>query len=174
MSRLSFPVFSILAALAVVSPVSAHDYTLGDLKIVHPWARVSAVQNGAAYMTITAQGGAGDRLVAAASPAANRAELHTHIMDGNVMRMRQVQGIDVKPGETATLKPGGLHVMLLGLKQPLVDGQSFPLTLTFEKGGRIDVEVKVQKDENSGEHGTAPNASTQHNHAPASRPHGAH
>lgn len=167
MSRLSFPIFSIsifsiLAALAVASPVSAHDYTLGDLKIVHPWARVSAVQNGAAYMTITAQGGAGDRLVAAASPAANRAELHTHIMEGNVMRMRQVQGIDVKPGETATLKPGGFHVMLLGLKQPLVEGQSFPLTLTFEKGGRIDVEVKVQKDETSGEH------------APASRPHGSH
>jgi copper(I)-binding protein len=120
------------------------------------------VQNGAAYMTITAQGGAGDRLIAAASPAANRAELHTHIMEGNVMRMRQVQGIDVKPGETAALKPGGFHVMLLGLKQPLVEGQSFPLTLTFEKGGRIDVEVKVQKDETSGEH------------APASRPHGSH
>ncbi|MFO1188447.1 MAG: copper chaperone PCu(A)C [Alphaproteobacteria bacterium] len=161
MLRLAVTRLAFLGALFASPSLQAHDYTLGDLKIGHPWARVSAVQNGAAYMTIATTGTTGDRLVSAASPAADRVELHTHIMDGNVMRMRQVPAIEVKPGETATLKPGGLHVMLLGLKKPLTEGLAFPLTLTFEKAGTIDVEVKVQKDEASGGHGAPASSPSQ-------------
>lgn len=153
MLRLAVTGLAFLGALYVSAPLRAHDYTLGDLKIGHPWARVSAAQNGAAYMTITATAAMGDRLVSAASPAAGRVELHTHVMEGEVMRMRQVPAIEVKPGEPTALKPGGLHVMLLGLKKPLTEGYAFPLTLTFERAGKIEVEVKVQKDEASGGHG---------------------
>lgn len=154
MQRLAF-VFGLLGALLIGAPARAHDYTLGDLAIGHPWARVSAATNGAAYMTITTRGGA-DRLVAVSAPIAARAELHTHVMDGNVMRMRQVPAIAVQPGAPAALAPGGLHVMLFGLKEPLVEGLEFPLTLTFEKAGSITVEVGVQKGPAEGGHGMPP------------------
>lgn len=130
-----------LAALSA----EAHDYNLGDLKIVHPWSRATPAQapTGAAFMTII-NNGATDRLLKAASDAAKVTELHTHIMDGQVMRMRQVQDIDVAGGAETKFQPGGLHVMLIGLKAPLKEGATFPLTLTFEKAGTVTVEVTVQ------------------------------
>lgn len=134
------------AALAFATAALAHDYTVGDLKIEHPWARSSAgaAANGAAYMTISTSGAAADQLVKADSPVAGKVELHTHILDGDVMRMRQVNGITVNVGEPAVLRPGGLHVMLIGLKEPLKEGTQFPLTLTFEKAGTVTVQVDVQ------------------------------
>jgi copper(I)-binding protein len=71
------------------------------------------------------------------------AELHTHIKDGEVMRMRQVEDIPVKAGETVVLQPGGLHVMFMGLHEGLKEGQTFPLTLTFEKAGPVETTVTV-------------------------------
>ena len=159
MLRFAFPALVLLCALIVGAPLHARDYTLGDVQIAHPWARVTAGRTGAVYMMITAKGARGDRLVAAASPIAERAELHTHVMDGNVMRMRQIPSIEVKAGAAVAFKPGELHVMLIGLKQPLADGQAFPLTLSFENAGKIEVEVQVQKDEGAGGH-SAP----QHGH----------
>ena len=97
-------------------------------------------------MTITTRSLEPDRLISATCPLADSVELHTTVMEGSIMRMRPVQGIDVKPGEPASLKPGGLHVMLLGLRQPLKEGMSFPLILTFEKAGARSIEVKVQRD----------------------------
>jgi periplasmic copper chaperone A len=74
-----------------------------------------------------------------------RIELHTHIMDGDVMRMREMEGgIPLPPGETVKLQPGGFHIMLLGLKQGLAAGSRFPLTLTFEKAGSVQVDVPVE------------------------------
>ena len=140
---------SLAAALLVTALLSnlaaAADYTLGDLTIHKPWARASIgqAQAGAAYLTVMNKGSLPDRLIAAEGTVANRVELHTHMMDGGVMRMRPVKAIEVAPGEPAVLKPGGLHVMLMGLKAPLVKGESFPLTLVFEKAGRIEVEVPI-------------------------------
>ncbi|MDS4009815.1 MAG: copper chaperone PCu(A)C [Defluviicoccus sp.] len=133
-------------ALAFVTAAFAHDYTLGDLRIDHPWARASAgaAANGAAYMSIATTGTAADQLVKADSPVADKVELHTHILDGDVMRMRPVSGITVNVGEPAVLRPGGLHVMLIGLKEPLKQGTQFPLTLTFEKAGTVTVQVEVE------------------------------
>jgi copper(I)-binding protein len=74
---------------------------------------------------------------------ASRVEFHIHAMDGSVMTMRQLDSIDLKAGETATLKPGGLHIMLIDLKRPLKEGESFPLTLTLDGGGSLAFEVKV-------------------------------
>lgn len=125
----------------------AHEITVGDLKIDHPFARASAgpARNGAAYMTLHNTGDADDTLVAAAADVSERIELHEHIMDDGVMRMREVDGgIAVPAGGTAVLEPGGLHIMLLGLHAPLLEGESFPLTLTFERAGEVTVDVAVE------------------------------
>ena len=117
----------------------------GDITVVDPFARASSAvaQAGAAFMTIR-NGGAADRLVKAETPASERTELHTVTRDGDVMRMRMLEWIDVPAGGEATLRPGGLHVMLLGLRQPLKEGATVPLTLVFEKAGAITVEVPVK------------------------------
>jgi copper(I)-binding protein len=137
--------FLLTAGLFAAMPAAAHDIKSAGFTIEHPWARASAgpARNSAAFMTIH-NGGEADRLVAASGDVAERVELHTHMMEGDVMKMRQVEGIDVPAGGMATLQPGGFHVMLIGLKQPLNEGDSFPLTLTFEKAGDVSIEVTVQ------------------------------
>jgi periplasmic copper chaperone A len=117
----------------------------GDLQVTNAWARATpgGAQTAGAYVTILSP--TGDRLAGAATPAAQKAELHSMTMDGNVMKMRQVDGIDLPAGQAVTLKPGGYHIMLTGLAQPLAEGQTFPLTLTFDKAGAREVTVTVQK-----------------------------
>ena len=134
-----------LLLLAASCPAHAHDYKAGELTIDHPMSRPSAARNGAVYMTIENKGAAPDRLVAASTPRAGKAELHTHIMDGDIMRMRQVEAIDLPAGGKAELKPGGFHVMLLGLTAPLKEGDRYTLTLEFQKAGKVPIEVWVEK-----------------------------
>ena len=131
------------AMLSVFSAAAAH---AGDIAVEDPFARASAgpVKVGAAFMIVKNSGAAADALVAAESPVAARAELHTHIKDGDVMRMRQVPSIDVPAGGTVSLQPGGLHIMLIDLKEPLRQGETFPLTLTFAKAGKVGVDVPVK------------------------------
>ncbi len=128
------------------APALAGDYRVGDLRVEQPWARASIGQarTGAAYLTLNNGGEAVDRLLSVATPAAKHAGLHTHLMEAGVMKMRPLEGIEVAPGAPTVLRPGGLHVMLMGLKAPLVEGESFPLTLTFERAGAIEVQVRIQ------------------------------
>lgn len=130
----------------LAAPAAAHhDTRLGDLVIGHPWTRaMGAGQNGAAFMTLRNTGQEPDRLVAASSPIARVVELHTHIREGEVMRMRPVQDIPVPPGQTVHLRPGGLHVMLIGLTEPLRQGTEVPLTLRFARAGEVTVRLEVQ------------------------------
>ena len=86
-----------------------------------------------------------DRLVAASTPVADKAELHTMSMSGMVMKMRPIAGVNIPAGQKVTLAPGGMHIMLIGLKKPLQAGQSFPLALTFAQAGTRTVEVAVEK-----------------------------
>ncbi len=135
-----------VAFVGLATTAFAHDVQVGDMTIDHPWSRATAATqaNGSAYLTVT-NGGAADRIVAASSPKAARVELHTHDMDGEgVMRMRQVEAIDLPAGETTALQPGGLHVMLFDLQGPLVEGETYPLTLTFEEAGPVELEVQVE------------------------------
>lgn len=134
-----------LLALATATAI-AHDYKVGAISIDHPWARASMgmAKAGAAYMVLTNNGSAPDRLLSASAEVADAVELHTHLMEDGVMRMRQVQAIEVAPGAPSVLEPGGLHVMLIGLKQPLAAGETFPMTLTFEQAGEVTVEVAVE------------------------------
>jgi len=115
-----------------------------SVAVTGAWARASVGRNGAAFLTLTNHGKAEDRLVAAEADVSKRVELHTHIRDGNIMRMRQVDHIAVASGKTVTLKPGGLHVMFLGLTRKLKKGESFPLTLVFEKAGKMKITVPVK------------------------------
>ena len=141
-SRLVF-----VAALSLCAvTASAKDYTLGPLTIAQPWARATPgnIKTGAVYLTVTTQSDAPDRLIGAETPRAGKAGLHAQIMDGDIMRMRDVKAVEINPGEPTVLKPGGLHIMLERLTAPLREKDRFPLTLIFEKVGRIDVEVAVE------------------------------
>ena len=120
---------------------------LGDIVIEDGRARAAgaAAKTGAAYMRIVNGGATDDRLVATESPAARRVELHTHIIEDGVARMRQVEGgIPIPAGATVTLESGGLHVMFLGLTAPFPAGGTVELTLVFEAAGEIAVEVPVE------------------------------
>ncbi|WP_421708128.1 copper chaperone PCu(A)C [Algihabitans sp.] len=134
-----------LLALATATAI-AHDFKAGAIHIDHPWARASIgmAKAGAAYMVLTNEGSETDRLISASSDVAESVELHTHLMDDGVMRMRQIEAIEIDPGTPSVLEPGGLHVMLIGLKQPLAAGESFPMTLTFEQAGEVTVEVSIE------------------------------
>lgn len=115
-------------------------------EVEQPWARATATgqANGAAYLTIR-NGEAADRLTGAASSVAEHAELHEHTVDGQgIARMRPVAAVDLSAGEVVRLQPGGMHIMLVGLKEPLVQGTSFPLTLEFERAGPVKVAVQVE------------------------------
>ena len=118
----------------------------GDVMIHSAWARASLgnTKNSAAYMTIEVAGDTADRLIGTETEAAERAELHTHLMEDGVAKMRHVTAIEVAPGEPTVLQPGGLHVMLMGLKQPLVEGETMVLGLTFEQAGSVDLEVPIK------------------------------
>jgi len=124
----------------------AHGGKAGPIEIDHPWSRatVPVVPTGVAYFVLRNPGQDGDRLLSAATPVAEKAELHTHVREGDMVRMRKIDAIEITPASTVALEPGGLHVMLIKLKQPLVKGQSFPLTLVFERAGSVTVQVEVR------------------------------
>jgi copper(I)-binding protein len=108
------------------------------------WARptVQGQTVGGGYFRIDG-GPTGDRLLAVSADIAQSVELHTMRMDGDVMRMRQLDSVDVPAKQSVEFKPGGMHVMLIGLKTPLKVGNNFPMTLRFEKAGSVSVNVRV-------------------------------
>jgi len=112
--------------------------------IVAPWVRPTApgAKVGGAFMTLMG-GKEADRLISGSSPVAGVVELHTHIMEGGVAKMRAIPAIDLPAGSMVELKPGGLHIMLINLKAPLKAGETIPLKLRFEKSGEIEVKVPV-------------------------------
>lgn len=133
------------AAAIVALPAVAQDTRVGGITIGAPWTRAAGANaNGAGFMTLRNGGPEPDRLISAASPAARVVELHTHIREGDVMRMRPVQDIPVPAGQAVELRPGGLHIMLIGLTAPLQVGSRVPLTLRFERAGEVRVELAVQ------------------------------
>lgn len=140
---------ALTAALLTFAPLSqAHDYKLGQLEIGHPYARATVPGQPAAgaYLSIENKGPAADRLVGVSSPVSKSGEIHTMAMEGNLMKMREVDGgLEIKPGQKIAMQPGnGYHIMLMGLSKPLQAGEKLPLTLTFEKAGKIEVTVNVQ------------------------------
>ena len=139
---MSFKFLAFVAGLVVASAALAQT---GQLDVTNAWARATPgkAETGAAYLTI--QSPTADRLLSVFSPVAKKAELHTMSMEGMVMKMRPLAGVDIPAGQPVTLKPGGEHIMLLGLNSPLREGQSVPLSLTFEKAGTRTVTVAIEK-----------------------------
>src|SRR5215831_4060911 len=137
MRYLAFAAGFVIASTALAQP--------GQLEVNNAWARATAgkADTGAAYVAI--QSPTADRLVSLSSPVAKKSELHTMSMQGMVMKMRPLSELNIPAGRSVTLKPGGEHIMLLGLNQPLREGQPFPLTLNFEKAGPHTVNVNVEK-----------------------------
>lgn len=131
-------------ALVRVVPAAAQQAVTETLEISGGFARATApmAQVGAAFLTIRSLGPA-DRLLGYATPVCNRPELHTHIEDGGVMRMRQVEAIDVPAGGVVELMPGGFHLMMIDLNEQLVEGATVPLSLLFETAGEVALEVPV-------------------------------
>lgn len=125
--------------------VAAHDYAAGNIVVDHPWARatVGTSRPGGAYLTVINKGKTADRLIRAESSIAARIELHRSVMQDGMMRMLSSPAIDVPAGGEVTFAPGGYHLMLMGLKTPLSAGARVPLTLVFEKAGRIDVKITI-------------------------------
>ncbi len=137
----------IAAAIATFAlPAFAHDYKVGSLEIGNPWTRATppSAQSGGGFLTITNKGTTPDRLVAVRTTASNKAEIHEMRMDGNVMRMRELEkGLEIPPGATVELKPGSYHLMFMELKAPFAKDAKIPATLVFEKAGSVDVELSV-------------------------------
>jgi len=135
---------SLLAtSLLATSPAGAHEYKLGALEIGHPWTRATpkGTTVGAGYLKVTNNGAAPDRLVSGSSSIAARFEIHEMSVDNGVMKMRPLKdGVEIKPGQTVELKPGGLHIMMVGLKAPIMTGDHVKATLVFEKAGPLTVD----------------------------------
>ena len=148
------------AALCAASlAAAAHDFKRGALEIQHPWARptVAGQSVGGGYLAIRNTGSVPDRLLGGTAVGAATVELHEMRMDGDVMRMREIKALELPAGKVITLAPGGLHLMLTGLKAPLKIGDKLPVKLRFEKAGDVDVVFHVESK-------PAPAASTAHAH----------
>jgi len=126
-------------------PAAAQEIRAGDLLVQQPWTRAAGQgATGGGFLSISNRGAAADRLLSASSPDARAVELHTMIRDGDVMRMRPVASVEIPAGQTVALRPGGLHLMLIGLSQPLREGDAVPVVLRFERAGQVEVALSVQ------------------------------
>jgi copper(I)-binding protein len=134
------------AGLACRASAQTESYQLGDLIIQAPWARATpaGAKVGGAYLKITNKGTQPDRLVGGSLTGARGVEVHEMSMSNNVMKMRHLKdGLEIKPGQTVELKPGGYHLMLTGLSDGLKQGQKVKGSLSFEKAGTVEVEYSV-------------------------------
>ena len=116
-----------------------------QVAIEKPWVRATTpgARVAGGYMVIRNAGAAVDKLVSASSPDAARVEMHVHINDNGVMKMREVSGYDVPAKGAFELKPGGAHMMFIDLKRPFKEGEKVPVTLKFEKAGEVSAEIHV-------------------------------
>ena len=137
---------SLAFAALVLAGAAVHAAPPGALKAEQAWARPTGAgqQAGGAYVILHNGGATADRLLGGSTPAAERVEVHEMRMDGSVMRMRELAALELPAGKSTRLEPGGLHLMLMGLKAPLKVGDQVPLKLRFEKAGEIGVVLLVQ------------------------------
>jgi periplasmic copper chaperone A len=149
--RIHFPLRETVAAVtltftALTGLALAHEYSVGPLKIDHPWARATprGAKVGGGYAVITNTGSMPDRLVGGSLTAAGRVEIHRMTMEGDVMEMGPVEGgLEIKPGQTVKLEPGGLHIMFMDLAASLKQGEMVKGTLSFERAGTVPVEFAI-------------------------------
>ncbi|MBR0756792.1 copper chaperone PCu(A)C [Bradyrhizobium jicamae] len=138
---------SAVAITVLAAPARAEDVKAGDLVITQAWTRATpnGAKIGGGYVTIENKGTTPDRLVGGAGDIAGKVEIHEMAMDNGVMKMRPIdKGLTIEPGKTVKLAPGGYHLMMFDLKAPLKQGDKVPVTLQFEKAGKVSVTLDVQ------------------------------
>jgi copper(I)-binding protein len=144
----ALPFFACAAVLAVLAaPAHAQEVKAGDLVITQPWSRATpgGAKIAGGFLTIENKGTAPDRLVSGAGDIAGKVEIHEMAMNNGVMTMRPLdKGLVIEPGKTVKLAPGGYHLMLMDLKQPFKQGDKVPVTLEFEKAGKVTLSLDVQ------------------------------
>ena len=138
----------VLAIALTIGAVIAYTMTAnaGNVEIGHAYAPVSigAGKTGAVYFIVSNKAGTADRLISASTPAARKAEVHNHLMEDGVMKMRKVDGLEIASGGQVMFKPGGYHLMLFGLEKPLAVGSSIEVELQFENAGKMTLQVPVK------------------------------
>jgi len=142
-----FAAACLVAALLSIHSASAADYTFGDLVVAQPQSRATppGTPVGVGYMTISNQGAMSDRLLGARTPVAGKVEIHQTVEEDGMMKMiEQENGIEVPAGGEVALAPGGYHLMIMGLDEPLQEGTRVPMTLRFERAGDVDIELEVK------------------------------
>ena len=134
-----------LSACALLASAAPPDPPAATVRVERPWARATppGATIGAGYLELRNMGDTADRLVRATSPRAAAVQIHVTLMADGMMQMRQVDGLDLAPGGSVRLEPGGTHLMLVDLAQPLVAGERVPLVLHFARGGRLTAELVV-------------------------------
>lgn len=137
--------FSLVLAVFLAGAAGAHEYELGKLTLYHPWTTVThgGLRTAAVYATFVNDGNKDDKLLKVSSPAAQHASIHANFKEGDVMKMREQDGVDIPAGKTVELQPGGMHIMLEGIDHALKAGEKLPLTLTLANEGEVKVEVMV-------------------------------
>lgn len=135
------------AACGAPQQHAEHATSVGELTIEQPWAAPTpaGVDVSAGYLVIDNQTASDDRLLGVTSVRAERVEVHEMTMAGAVMQMRPVESLTISTGQSATLAPGGMHLMFYGVAEPFADGQDIPVRLTFERAGVIDVTLPVRR-----------------------------
>jgi copper(I)-binding protein len=136
-----------LSAVVIAAPVRADDVKAGDLVISQAWSRATpgGAKVAGGFLTIENKGSTPDKLVSVSAEIAGKAEVHEMAMDNGVMKMRPLdKGLVIEPGKTVKLAPGGNHLMLQELKGPFKEGEKVPVTLVFEKAGKVSVSLDVQ------------------------------
>jgi copper(I)-binding protein len=140
-------VAAVSVALLLAVPALAHEVTAGSLTITNLWTRATppGAPSAGGFLTIANKGPDADRLVGAATPLAGMTELHEMKVEDGVMTMRPLAGgIEIPAGGTVALAPGGLHIMFMDLKEPFAEGGEVPVTLTFEKAGKVETFLHVK------------------------------
>ena len=133
--------------LLLATATLAHSHEKGDIEVHHPWSRATppGAKLAVGYMEIRNRGSQPERLLSASTAAAKRVEMHVTLREGEIMRMRQVPSFEIPAGERFALRPGGSHLMLVGLTRSLEKGGRFRMTLRFERAGELEIELEVQE-----------------------------
>lgn len=136
----------VATGMLAVPPAAAHGYGKGDINVRHPWSRATppGTAIAAGYMEIRNSGREPDRLMGASTEAAERVELHVTEREGDVLRMRAVAHFEVSARQRIALRPGGAHLMIIGIKKPFAKGERVPLNLRFERAGELQVVLEIQ------------------------------
>ena len=136
-----------LWSLLFATAAFAHSHEKGDIQVRHPWSRATppGAKVGVGYLEIRNTGSQPDRLLSASTSAARRVEMHVTEQAGEVAKMRQLRAFEIPGRERLDLRPGGAHLMLVDLVEPLKKGERFSMTLRFERAGELEVQFEVQE-----------------------------